>query len=159
MQPISEWFTASVPSLVGQLSHPSYVLVDVALKGTVLLLLAMAAVFLLRRSARMDDADWQTLLEELRRCIRLRRRVDLLASEGPLIPMTWGLLRPVVLLPNRARSWTGRLRRFVLLHELAHVKRWDVGLQMLARRAGAVAGWVIGGGGRCPGGGADVCHA
>src|SRR4029077_15992066 len=45
---------------------------------------------------------------------------------------------PVVLLPRHAREWTGRLRRFVLLHELAHVKRYDVGFQTLGRLACAL---------------------
>ena len=56
----------------------------------------------------------------------------------PLIPMTWGVLRPVVLLPEQAQQWPEPARRLVLLHELAHIKRWDVGFQLIGRLATAV---------------------
>ena len=103
------------------------------------LLVGLARTLLLRRQARpMDDAGWSGLLEELRARLAMARRVDLLETEAALMPMTWGLLRPVVMLPRQARAWTERLRRFVLLHELAHVKRCDVGFQMLGRLACAV---------------------
>ena len=103
------------------------------------LLIGLARTLLLRRQARpMDDAGWPGLLDELRGRLAMERRVDLLESASALMPMTWGLLRPVVMLPRQARDWTDRLRRFVLLHELAHVKRCDVGFQMLGRLACAL---------------------
>jgi beta-lactamase regulating signal transducer with metallopeptidase domain len=73
------------------------------------------------------------LLDEGARRLGCRRRPELRISEREWMPMTWGVLRPVVLLPARAAGWDeGRLRR-VLLHELAHVRRADVATQALAR--------------------------
>jgi len=40
-------------------------------------------------------------------------------------PATWGLFRPVIVLPPAARDWTVERRRVVLAHELAHVARRD----------------------------------
>ncbi len=49
------------------------------------------------------------------------------------MPMTWGLIRTVVLLPAESGSWDVDRRRDVLLHELAHVRRHDWLTQMIAR--------------------------
>ncbi|HJT32901.1 MAG TPA: carboxypeptidase regulatory-like domain-containing protein [Pirellulales bacterium] len=95
--------------------------------------------YLLRRHALpVAEVAWTGLLDELRGRLSLRRHVALYETRAALMPMTWGMLAPIVMLPHAAREWTERLRRFVLLHELAHVKRCDIGFQMLARLACAL---------------------
>ncbi len=102
-------------------------------------LIGSARVLVLRRRARpIADGGWAALLDELRARLGLVRRVDLLETDATVMPMTWGLLRPVVLLPSASHNWTAQMRRIVLLHELAHVKRYDVGFQLLARFATAL---------------------
>ncbi len=87
----------------------------------------------LTRDARpIDDADWRDLLHELATRLGLTRRVVLLRSPGAAMPMTWGGVRPVVLLPAEADAWGLDRRRAVLLHELAHVRRFDCLTQWLA---------------------------
>jgi beta-lactamase regulating signal transducer with metallopeptidase domain len=62
------------------------------------------------------------------------RHVDLrLASgEDPAVPITWGVRRPVVLLPASASEWDSSLREAAILHELAHVHRLDNLSQLFA---------------------------
>ena len=109
--------------------------------GAVLILLAVgiARIMWLDRVTRpVEDEAWLILVDELSLELGLRRHVRLLQSKGPAMPMTWGVRRPAILLPAEANDWTPERRRDVLLHELAHVKRHDFLIQLIARIACAV---------------------
>jgi hypothetical protein len=51
------------------------------------------------------------------------------------MPLTWGFLRPVVLLPGKAEEWPANRARMVLSHELSHIARHDWMLQIAAELA------------------------
>ena len=88
---------------------------------------------LARRGAPLETTDWKLLLREAGETLRLRRSVSLWQSADNPMPLTWGWWRPVVLVPAEAAGWPAQRRRVVLLHELAHVKRWDCLTQTIAR--------------------------
>lgn len=90
------------------------------------------------RARRVTNADWLEALSKARRSLHLQRSIRLLRSEEVGVPMTWGTLRPTILLPAEANSWKAGLRRDVLLHELAHVKRHDQLIQSVVRAACAL---------------------
>ncbi|HET6881031.1 MAG TPA: M56 family metallopeptidase [Pirellulales bacterium] len=92
---------------------------------------------LVRKSRRLTQAHWLRLIAELSARIGLTRTVAAFESPRPVVPMTWGLLRPTVVVPEDWRDWPQERRRCVLLHELAHVKRLDVVFQMIGRLAAA----------------------
>jgi beta-lactamase regulating signal transducer with metallopeptidase domain/Tol biopolymer transport system component len=93
----------------------------------------------LRRSARpVVDAEPIRLLRELAHSLGVRRAIRLLETDESLVPMTWGLVRPTLVLPSTWRDWSPQQRRSVLLHELAHVSRCDVAFQLAARVACAL---------------------
>src|SRR5216117_2848093 len=109
--------------------------------GAVLILLAvgLARIMWLDRVTRpVQDEAWLILVEELSLELGLHRHVRLLQAQGPAMPMTWGIRRPAILLPAEADAWSAERRRDVLLHELAHVKRHDFMIQLIARIACAV---------------------
>ncbi len=77
-------------------------------------------------------------LEAVRKQLGIRRPVMLLIHSQKAIPALWGIVRCCLLLPTDARDWSGERLRAVLLHELAHVKRRDVMVQLLAQIACAL---------------------
>jgi carboxyl-terminal processing protease len=93
----------------------------------------------LRRLARVAKpvADAQTLglVDKLAATVGLTRPVRLVRSAEREIPMTWGVYRPVILLPEDSERWSPERVSVALLHELAHVKRRDCSAQLIARIA------------------------
>jgi hypothetical protein len=91
-----------------------------------------------RRSAALDHGEILALATALCGEIGISRRVSIRLCPDRVMPMVWGVLRPVVLLPAEAAGWPAELKRDVLLHELAHVRRHDYLNQLIARLACAV---------------------
>jgi HEAT repeat protein/beta-lactamase regulating signal transducer with metallopeptidase domain len=90
----------------------------------------VAGVFVLARSARRARAAsgpaWSAVVEHASRRLALERPVPVLLSDDVAMPLVAGVLRPRVVLPAAAESWTDERRRAVLAHELAHVRRGDL---------------------------------
>jgi beta-lactamase regulating signal transducer with metallopeptidase domain len=55
------------------------------------------------------------------------------AGSGLPVPLTWGLFRPMLLLPATFLEWPQERQRMVLLHELAHIQRADWAVRILAQ--------------------------
>jgi S1-C subfamily serine protease/beta-lactamase regulating signal transducer with metallopeptidase domain/protocatechuate 3,4-dioxygenase beta subunit len=108
-------------------------LLGVSLFGVLLLVGLWRTVKLRRTSLVVSDGEWPRMLVELRQRLGLARSVELREHAESIVPLTWGIWRPVVLLPKQARAWDEPMRRAVLLHELAHVQRGDVACQVLGR--------------------------
>ena len=88
----------------------------------------------LERQSRCEARQpWLSLLQKLSNEIGLKRRVILLRSPHRQVPMTWGLWGSKVLMPDEADEWTEQRQRMALLHELAHVQRWDYLGQLAGR--------------------------
>ena len=103
------------------------------------MLAACAAIGRIRRSAR-PFAD-PVLAGALSQALGIRNRVDVLEASSGTMPMTFGVLRPFILIPATAAEWSAERRRFVLLHELAHVRREDVATTLFARTALCLYWW------------------
>jgi beta-lactamase regulating signal transducer with metallopeptidase domain len=65
------------------------------------------------------------------------RRVEVLRHDSITGPMTCGVLRPAVLLPTDACSWSDDDLHRAIVHELAHVRRRDWLTQSIARATAA----------------------
>ena len=84
-----------------------------------LLWLAGVAVVLIRFGAGM------LRLVRLTRSARIATHDGTRVSESIHTPMTWGAIRPVILLPAYTWAWTHEDRELVLRHERAHIARRD----------------------------------
>jgi beta-lactamase regulating signal transducer with metallopeptidase domain len=91
-----------------------------------------------RRAALVQDPDWLRVASECAQTLGMQRLPELRRSLGQPVPMAVGTRRPSVVLPAVAETWPEDRRRAVLLHELAHVSRYDCLTQLLACVARAV---------------------
>jgi len=102
------------------------------------LLVGTATVWWLARTGeRIDDETWTLAADRISRAFDAPS-ARLVRSRWTEMPMTWGVLRPVVLLPANADEWPAERREVVLRHELAHVARRDVATLAVAQLACAV---------------------
>lgn len=105
--------------------------------GVILLLIRLVIEpFALRRMARasreLTDDGRPALVADASRDMGVTSFVRLLRSTREVMPLTFGTLRPTIILPASATTWTTDRRRAVLLHELAHVVRRDCLVQRIA---------------------------
>jgi soluble lytic murein transglycosylase-like protein/Zn-dependent protease with chaperone function len=85
---------------------------------------------LLRNGAESLEVSWQKRFDQLRERVGIRRPIRVLATLGVTAPIVTGCWRPTVLLPLSAFSGlpVDHLEALIL-HELLHVKRWDLWVQ------------------------------
>lgn len=93
-----------------------------------------------RGSSAVRSGELAREAQDLSARLGIRLAWDLRVATGPepRTAVTWGILRPVVLLPKEAESWPPQRLRSVTVHELAHVRRRDFASQALAELACAL---------------------
>ncbi|ALO46870.1 M56 family metallopeptidase [Pseudohongiella spirulinae] len=90
--------------------------------------LAIAALRLasiVRRASRAADSRLAAMHGRLCASLRIARRVDIKMSPDLDSPVSFGLFRPVILLPVQSQQWSEAVLTDVLLHELCHIRRLD----------------------------------
>lgn len=90
---------------------------------------------------------YMRMAQQRRRSPTFDARFDLPAGvralEAPAgsMPMTFGVLNPVVFLPSDAMEWSEDRRAMVVRHEIAHIERGDAAMHLTARTALSVLWW------------------
>ena len=102
-----------------------------------MLLGALRLAWVAVRAEPVTDPRWIEMAERVRQTLGFRRPVRLLQSPSHFLG-TWGILVPRVLLPVHAKEWSDDRAWMVLGHELAHIKRHDWVVQVLAEAARAI---------------------
>ena len=104
-----------------------------------------------RQSLPLACGTVPSICERLAAQLKITRRITLAVGERLASPILVGVVRPVILLPPAALAgWTPEQVEMVLLHELAHVRRWDNLVNLVQRVVESVlffhpAVWLVSG--------------
>jgi beta-lactamase regulating signal transducer with metallopeptidase domain len=78
-----------------------------------------------RAATPIVSGAWREHADSIAAAYGIRSAIRLLHSSHPTMLVTWGLLRPRILLPSSATAWPEDRVRVVLSHEIAHIRRRD----------------------------------
>ena len=100
--------------------------------GTSLLILAVGfgrLAWIAAHARRVRQGPWVTAAADVPGEYGLRRPVLLLQATHPALLVTWGLVRPKILLPRTASHWSDDRVRIVLCNRLRQVDAAHFGTQ------------------------------
>jgi beta-lactamase regulating signal transducer with metallopeptidase domain len=110
----------------------------IALVASARLVLGLWRLRSLRRNARpLSDVD-SVLRDTIEQCQAIRQ-VDVCASAEVRVPTAIGFFQPVILIPEwAAAELSGEELRAIVLHEFAHLRRWDDWTNLLQKFVRAI---------------------
>lgn len=95
--------------------------------GAALCTLYFAATHIrFRRKYRQAIPLEHAILAQWRLDHKLLRPIQVRVSDQILAPLSYGVIRPVILLPKQLDFSDERALRYILMHEFTHIRRWDV---------------------------------
>jgi TonB family protein len=105
--------------------------------GTVVSLFVLLLGFarlasLTARAHHVVTGAWTQAAAEIAGEYGLTQSITVLCGSHPGVLVTWGLLRPKIMIPPAALAWDDARVRIVLRHELAHIARRDWAAQLTA---------------------------
>ena len=103
---------------------------------------------LTQEGQNMQDSLWRRLLNRFLEAVSLRRKINLMSHGKTMVPLTWGVIKPIVMMPAESENWSENQRSTALYHELSHIKRGDYLVMMLARISRAIywfnpLSWIV----------------
>lgn len=126
-----------------QLSVSSYLLLAWGLGVFLLVVVALVALLGLKKKVRevepISEPGLIELVADLSSRVGLRKAPQVVISSQETNAMTIGIVKPVILIPHSTLdSCTREELRFILAHELAHIKRGDAWLALLPQLVSAL---------------------
>lgn len=101
-----------------------------------MVLLHVRLLLRIRRDAVPASAEVATILRKACDLAHIRRMPRLICTDAIRAPSLFGVLRPAILLPKAvAENEKPAGLQLIFLHELAHMKRWDLVSQIIASLA------------------------
>jgi beta-lactamase regulating signal transducer with metallopeptidase domain len=128
---ISSWHVVAAIYLCG-----------VVLCGLRLFLSGRSLHQLLSGSLEVHESQWTSALSRWRSQLGIRRSVRIRTSSRAVVPFTTGVIRPILVLPERMpKSANQNECEVVVLHELTHVARFDCAWQYLLKLLQTIYWW------------------
>lgn len=136
---------AAQTTIVRSASPSGSVVITLLLIGSSIVLLreSLATIGLARwrRQALGASTQWSATLARISAAHGFDVRSLRVAESAHIAsPCTWGVLRPILLLPSAGNAWPEPARYAALVHELAHIQRRDA-LSNLITRLACVLHW------------------
>ncbi|MCM1474296.1 MAG: M56 family metallopeptidase [Muribaculaceae bacterium] len=88
-----------------------------------------------RREFRTALPVKNTFIEEWTGAHHLKQKIEIRQFSEILTPMTYGLFKPVILLPENMDLNDRQQLRYILYHEFVHIRHYDIVLKILATTA------------------------
>ena len=111
--------------------------VPLALLAGTMLVAVLRLATLRGRAQLIEDAPWLTALARAQRRMGFKHGTALLVSDELRSPISWGVVRPIILLNPQAIAARGEAEA-IIAHELAHVARRDWAKLLISRAATAL---------------------
>lgn len=93
---------------------------------------SLLVIFMLRRIYLRNKSLKETSLidHDIRindqiKSFNLKRKIKVLANDRVKVPMTFGIIKPKILIPNQILD-DDDLLKYVMVHELTHIKKFDI---------------------------------
>ncbi|QIL02511.1 M56 family metallopeptidase [Sphingomonas sinipercae] len=129
---------AAAPSTLSQVDWPFWGYVLPAGLLMLLTAIALGRLFVLKaRATVLVEPHWLTALARAQQRMGFKHGTALLTSDELPSPISWGVVRPVILL-NRDAANSRDEAEAIITHELAHVARLDWAKLMISRLAVAL---------------------
>jgi bla regulator protein blaR1 len=122
---LGEWCSAHAVQIVGVWSI-------ITIVKSIRMAAGWKYMWRMRREGVMAPALWVERMDELRRRLDIRRTVKLVESALVRVPIVIGQLRPIIYIPlGLINHLPASEMEAVLLHELAHIRRYDFAVNMV----------------------------
>ena len=100
--------------------------------ATVVWMLLFYVLAYIRIGRMIRDGTQLYVADSKRDVWKIPGNVDVMFSANTDIPFVYGFFRPVIVIPEEARSDTGKTLTAVLAHELDHIRRFDPAILLYA---------------------------
>ena len=102
----------------------AYLLVTLLLSLRLIRSIAIAQTRV-RKMKQYRDAETEAIVRRIGSSMGIRRKVRVLVASQESTPWTWGLFQPVIVVPREFRDWSRTEQTNALVHEIAHIRRFD----------------------------------